>query len=253
MRELFEIAAAENPIEAARRNTRPALRRRFYAQASVVPSADGHGLTLDGKPVRTPAGRLLTLPSAALAEAIADEWEAQRDFIDPALMPLTRLANSIIDGVGNQIEAVADDVANYLGTDLVCYRAGHPAGLVARQSQHWDPLVAFARDGLNARFVLGVGIMPVAQPAEALAAARAAIPADPWRLGAVHAVTTISGSALIALALARGRIAAEEAWKAAQVDEDWNADQWGRDDEAEQRRTNRRAEFDAAAKVLRLL
>jgi chaperone required for assembly of F1-ATPase len=253
MRELFEIAGSVNPMEAARKNTRPVLRRRFYADVSVTDGADGHALALDGKPVRTPAGRILAAPTAALAQAIAAEWDAQREVINPAGMPLTRLANSIIDGVTQQIAAVAAEVAQYLGTDLVCYRAEHPAGLVTRQSQLWDPLIAFARDVLGAHFNLGAGVMHVAQPEEALAAARAAIPSGPWRLGAVHVVTTLTGSGLIALALSHGAITADAAWQAAHVDEDWNADQWGRDEEAHARRAHRHAEFVAAATVLELI
>ena len=137
-------------------------------------------------------------------------------------MPLTRLANSIIDGVADAPAAVQAEVAKFLGSDLVCYRAGSPDGLVERQAQHWDPLIAWARDALGARFVLGEGVMFVRSRTEALAAAARAIPAEPWRLGAVNAITTLTGSALIALALAQGQLVAEDAWAAAHVDEDWN-------------------------------
>jgi chaperone required for assembly of F1-ATPase len=159
---------------------------------------------LDDKPVRTPAGRLLAAPTLALAEALAAEWEAQRDVIDPAKMPLTRLANSIIDGVSERSAPVAEEVARYLASDLICYRAGSPRGLVERQALHWDPIVEWARDALGARMLLAEGVVHVTQPETALAAAGAAIPGDPWRLGALHSVTTLTGSALLALALARG-------------------------------------------------
>ena len=165
-------------------------------------------------------------------------------------MPLTRLANTIIDGVADAASAVTAEVERYLGCDLVCYRAGGPAGLVTRQSKAWDPVIAWARETLGARFLLAEGIVFVRQPAEALAAASAAIPRDPWRLGALNAITTLTGSALIALALAGGALSVDEAWTAAHVDEDWNMDFWGRDELALERRAFRLAEMGAAATVL---
>ena len=168
-------------------------------------------------------------------------------------MPLTRLANAIIDGVSDQPGPVAAEVEKYLGSDLVCYRAGSPPGLIERQARHWDPILDWATEVLGARFFLAEGVIHVAQPEPALAAAGAAIPRDPWRLGAMHVVTTMTGSALIALALLRGRLTAEEAWQAAQVDENWNMKQWGRDELALERRAFRFAEMQAAALVLRLL
>src|ERR1700728_3723721 len=129
MRELFEIDPPEDPIASARRGTRPMLRRRFYDKATTAAAANGHALRLDGKPVRTPAGRDLAVPSAALAQAIAGEWNAQRDVIDPANMPLTRLASAIIDGVSDRAAPVAAEVEKYLASDLVCYRARGPEGL----------------------------------------------------------------------------------------------------------------------------
>ena len=253
MRDLLENLPAGNPMEAARRGARPVLRRRFYDQASTVAAAVGFAVALDGKGVRTPAGRILAAPTQALAQAIAAEWDAQRDVIDPARMPLTRLANSIIDGVGDNAAAIAAEIVEYLGSDLVCYRAGSPQGLVERQARHWDPILAFARDALGARFALAEGVIPIAQPEPALAAAAAAIPTDLWRLGAVSTVTTLTGSALIALALLRGALTADAAWQAAHVDEDWNIAQWGEDELALERRAFRFAEFQAAVTVLALL
>jgi chaperone required for assembly of F1-ATPase len=251
MRDFFEKAAPENPMESARRGARPILRKRFYEHASTAPEGPLYAVRLDDKPVRTPAGRLLAAPTLALAQALAAEWEAQRDVIDPAKMPLTRLANSIIDGVSERSAPVAEEVARYLASDLICYRAGSPRGLVERQARHWDPIVEWARDGLGARLLLAEGVMHPTQPEAALAAAGAAIPGDPWRLGALHSVTTLTGSALLALALAQGRITADEAWTAAHVDEDWNMEQWGRDDLALERRAYRYAELQAAATVLK--
>jgi chaperone required for assembly of F1-ATPase len=166
------------------------------------------------------------------------------------MMPLTRLANTIIDGVAAAPAAVSAEVERYLACDLVFYRAPGPAGLVARQDAAWDPVLAWARDALGARFVLAQGIMFVAQPPQALAAASAAIPPAPWPLGALHSITTLTGSALIALALAAGALSVDAAWAAAHVDEDWNMDFWGRDELALERRASRFAEMQAAATVL---
>jgi chaperone required for assembly of F1-ATPase len=250
MRELFESIPPSDPIEAARRGARPASRRRFYEKASIVGSPQGHAVRLDDKPVNTPARRVLAAPTHALAEAIASEWNAQTDVIDPSKMPLTRLANAVIDGVSTAPRPVADEIAKYLASDLLFYRASGPLGLIERQARYWDPVLAWASETLGAHFKLGDGIVHIAQPEAALAAARAAIPDDPWRLGAVHVITTMTGSALIALAMLRGNLSVDVAWQAAHVDEDWNMEQWGRDDMAMQRRAFRYAEFQAAATVL---
>jgi chaperone required for assembly of F1-ATPase len=251
MRDPFEDAPSPDPVEAVRRAQRPVRRPRFYETAAIAAVAEGHAVRLDGKPVRTPAGRLLAAPALALAQAIAAEWNAQRETIDPAKMPLTRLANVIIDGVSDHPGPVAAEIEKYLATDLVCYRAASPAGLVERQARHWDPILDWAREALGARFSVGEGVIHVAQPEPALAAARAAIPDDPWRLGAVHAATTLTGSALIALALLRARLTADEAWAVAHVEEDWNMEQWGRDEIVLERRGLRFAELQAAAMILK--
>lgn len=256
MRDVFDEIFTNPPLdptEVARRSLRTPLLRRFYQDATVAEGDGAFRLLLDGKPARTPARHLLTAPTLALGQAIAAEWGAQGEFVDPAAMPLTRLANSIIDGVATAPGPVKAEVEKYLGSDLVFYRAGDPVGLVQRQAEHWDPVLAWARDALGARFVLTEGVIYVAQPPHALAAAAAAIPDDPWRLGAVHVATTLTGSALLALALAHGRLATDEAWAAAHVDEDWNMDFWGRDTLALKRRDFRWGEMKAAATVLALL
>jgi chaperone required for assembly of F1-ATPase len=257
MREIFEDVFENQPLdptEAARRAVRPNLRKRFYKEATAGEGAEGgHAVLLDGKPVRTPARRHLAAPTRTLAQALADEWNAQAEVIDPARMPLTRLANAVIDAVADKPAPVADEIARYLGSDLVVYRAEAPHGLVVRQAELWDPLLEFARDELGARFVQVGGVMFAEQPAHAVSAARAHIPADPWRLGAVSSITTLTGSALIALALATQAISADAAWTAAHLDEDWQMGQWGRDELALARRAFRRADFDAAATVLRLV
>ncbi len=255
MRDILEDIAGSDPLdptESARRNMRPQLRKRFYQRAHVGDAAP-FAILLDDRPVRTPAGNALALPSRALGEAVAAEWDAQQERIDPAVMPLTRLVNSIIDGVAIAPAPVAEEVVRYLGSDLVCYRADTPAGLVARQAQHWDPILDWARESMGARFVLAEGVVFAAQPDHAIVAASAAIPSDPWRLGAVNVITTLTGSALIALALSQGRLTVDDAWTAAHVDEDWNMSQWGRDELALDRRATRFAEMQAAGQVLLLV
>jgi chaperone required for assembly of F1-ATPase len=253
MRELFEQFGdtPPDPMEAARRNMRPSLRQRFYERAAVGEGVP-YPVLLDDRVVKTPAGGTLAAPNAALAEAIAAEWNAQGERIDPATMPVTRLANTIIDGVAPNPEPFAEEIAKYLGSDLVCYRADAPQGLVAAQAQHWDPVLAWTRDAHGARFVLSEGVMFVAQPQSALAAVRAAIPSDPWRLGGVHLITTLTGSAMIALAVAAQELSIDDAWTAAHVDEDWNMKLWGRDELALARRAARFADMQAAGTVLRL-
>jgi chaperone required for assembly of F1-ATPase len=266
--ELFENQPLD-PTEAARRAVRPVLRKRFYQRAHVGESEGPAGLPvlIDGKSVRTPARRLLAAPTRTLAEQVAAEWNAQDDVIDPARMPLTRLANAVIDAVADKPAPVAEEIAKFLGSDLVFYRADRPEGLIARQAEFWDPVMAWARDALGARFVQVEGVIYAAQPPEAIAAARAAIPghetdlqANPqpdalevWRLGATSSICALTGSALLALAVAHGAIGPEQAWTAAHVDEDWQMAQWGRDDIALDRRAFRHAEFEAAATVLRLV
>jgi len=255
MRDIFTEIFENQPLdprEAARRGARATLRKRFYSQAHIGEAADGgFPLLLDGKPVKTPARRALTAPTPPLAQAIAEEWNAQAALIDPAGMPLTRLANAVIDAVADMPDAVAEEVAKYLGSDLLCYRAATPEGLVASQTRAWDPVLAWAQEAIGARFVLAQGVVHVAQPAETIAAMGAKIPADPWRLGAVSTITTLTGSALLALALAEGALDADAAWAAAHVDEDWQRSQWGSDDAEIERRAYRYGEFGAAVTVLR--
>lgn len=256
MRELFDEVAGKSPLdpeEAVRRTTRGPSRKRFYAHAGVAESPNGFAITLDDKPVRTPSGRALVAPSRQIADGIAAEWEAQKETIDPVTMPLTRFANSVVDAVVDRIEAVADDIAKYLGSDLLYYRAAHPEALVTREAALWDPVLFWAADALGAHFILAEGIVHVRQPDSAIKAARAALPADPWSVAALHVVTTLTGSALLALALLHGVLESDQVWAAAHVDEDWNIDQWGVDEEVAARRAARLIEFNAAASILRAL
>ena len=256
MRDIFEELFTQQPIdpvESVRRSARRTLRQRFYREATIGPEqGGGTPILLDGRPVRTPARRTLAAPTTALARALAAEWQAQQDEIDPAAMPLTRLANAIIDGVAEARPAVQAEIGKHLATDLLFYRADQPEGLVARHLALWDPVLAWFRDRAGARFLLAQGVVHVAQPADALAAVQRLIPDDIWRLGAVHAATTLTGSALLALALAHGGLTVDRALEAAHVDEDWNLAQWGDDDLARERRRRAEAELRAAARVLDL-
>ncbi|MCF2524083.1 ATP12 family protein [Bradyrhizobium sp. G127] len=256
MRELFDEVAGKSPLdprEASRKSSRTPLRKRFYTSAGVVEAPDGFAVTLDGKPVRTPGRNPLAAPTRELAEAMAAEWQAQPEMIDPMAMPLTRLANSVIDGVAGNVQAVADDAAKYFETDLLFYRAGFPEELIAKQAEHWDPVLRWAADDLGAHFILTEGVIHVQQPETAVAAVRAALPADAWPVGAFHVVTTITGSALLALALKHRTLDEAQVWAAAHVDEDWNREKWGIDDEVEARRVQRQKDFEAAALVLKAL
>jgi len=255
MRELFDEVAGHSPFdpeEAVRRATRTPRRKRFYKEAGIAPADGGFAVTLDGKPIRTPSGRQVVAPVGAIAEAIAAEWNAQVETINPLTMPLTRFANSVAE-VGDRVDAVAEDVANYLGTDLLFYRAGHPEALVAREAAHWDPVLAWAANDLGAHFILSEGVVHVAQPAQAINAARGVFPSDPWAVAALHVVTTLTGSALLALALLHGVRDPDQVWAAAHVDEDWNAEKWGVDEEVAARRAARLVDFRAAVTILREL
>lgn len=256
MRELFDEVAGKSPLdprEASRKSSRTPLRQKFYTSAAAVETAGGFEIALDGKSIRTPGKNPLVVPNRALADSIAAEWNAQQDKIDPMTMPITRIANSVVDGVSQNVAAVIDDMAKYFGSDLLFYRAGFPEELIARQAQHWDPVLRWAADDLGAHFILTEGVMHVAQPDAAIAAARRRLPNDAWRVAALHMVTTLTGSALLALALHEGARDAQQVWAAAQVDEDWNRDKWGADEEVESRRAARQRDFEAAVAVLKAL
>ncbi|MEL6372720.1 MAG: ATP12 family protein [Pseudomonadota bacterium] len=231
----------------------PQLPKRFYTRVEVEALASGAHVLLDGRAVKTPAKRPLVVPTVALARALGDEWDAQEDVIDPASMPLTRLANSTIDGVADSAEAVRDEIVKFASSDLLCYRATHPEGLKALQTERWDPLLQQVHERMGARFLTSDGVMPVAQDGTALDAVRNAIAtATPFALAALHVVTTLTGSALLAVLLEREAISADAAWEAAHLDEDWQIARWGEDHEAAVRRAGRLAEFQAAVRMLAL-
>src|SRR5277367_2108657 len=240
---------SKDPMRAAQANMRPPPVGRFY-KAVEVREADGpHALLLDGRGARTPGRNPLSAMSRPLMLKVAEEWERQHETIDPANMPLTRLLNSSIDGVVHTMAETRADILSYAGSDLLCYRAEEPDTLVARQAHAFDPVLRWAAESLGARFNVTTGVMHVAQPPEALAAIGAALEAyeDPVAVAALSVMTTLTGSALLALAVARGFLSAEAAWQAAHVDEDFQAERWGADAEAAARREGRWGDFEAAA------
>jgi len=200
---------------------KPRLPKRFYQTVATKDEGAGASLLLDGKPVRTPAKAQLVLPTRALADAVAQEWRAKGERIDPATMPLTKLANSAIDGVVGREQAVIDDIMSHAAADLVCYRAPGPPGLVEAQTKHWDPVLAWAADALAAPLKLSQGVVHVAQPQASLDRLKEKVAgSDAFSLAALHVLTALTGSALFALAVASGQMTPEEAWEAAHVDED---------------------------------
>lgn len=228
--------------------------KRFWKDVSVDRHDSGWTVRLDGRPIRTPARAALEVPSAALAEAIADEWRAVGETIDPRAMPLTGLANAAIDRVAPDRQAFAQGLSNYAEADLACYRADGPRELVERQAVQWYPLLAWARRRFDVDFVTTAGLMHVAQPAatvERLSHAVAAL--DPFRLAGLSPLVTIGGSLLVALAVLEKAAAPEKAWEAVSVDDRWQLEQWGADSEARAALENRRRDFLAAAKFLELL
>jgi len=225
--------------------------RRFYKTASV--GADNLVL-LDGRPVKTPGRAPLAPPGASLAAAIADEWNEQGETIDPRAMPLTGLANAAIDRITPARESFAEGLAAYGESDLLCYRAEGPAPLVARQAGAWDPILAWAANRYDIAFEITAGIIHKSQPPETVARLAAAVHArNPFELAGLSPLVTVPGSLVIALAVAEGALRLDEAWAAASLDEQWQIEQWGEDEEAVQALANRRADFTAAARFLSLL
>ncbi|HMN36529.1 MAG TPA: ATP12 family protein [Hyphomicrobium sp.] len=226
------------------------LARRFYKDVSLGEDVCFQVL-LDGRLIKTPKKRALVLPTRKLAEAVAGEWSAQKDVIDPSTMPMTRFSNTAIDAVADAAIEVAADIVAYAGRDLLCYRAGAPAELAARQARAWDPVLEWASQAMGARFAVVTGVMPVDQPGLTLQRVASALePYEPFRLAGLHVMTTLTGSALLALAHARGALSKEEAWAAAHVDEDYQISLWGEDFEAKEKRKRREEEFAAASRLI---
>ncbi|WP_244435614.1 ATP12 family protein [Martelella sp. AD-3] len=237
-----------DPIRRSQELMRAELPKKFYAEATVVAEGEGFAVKLDGRPVKTPSRKPLILPTEAAAEYVRAEWQAQEKVIDPAKMPMTRLANTIIDGVAVNAEAVFEEIVSYAGNDMLFYRAESPEELVARQSERWGPVLDWMAEEYGARFVLVEGVMFAEQPTESLEAFRRELAHHraPFELGALHVMTTLTGSALVTLALARGRLTLDEAWALGNLEEDWTIELWGHDEEAARRRARRFEDMQAA-------
>ena len=228
--------------------------KRFWKEATAAACDGGWSIALDGKPVRTPARAPLIVPTEALARAIADEWNASGEDVDPRAMPLTGLANAAIDRVAPDTQAFAAGLARYAEGDLACYRADSPRELVDRQAQRWDALLGWGRRRFDVDFRTTSGILHVPQPRATIQQLTHAVASlDAFRLAALSPLVTIGGSLVAALALLERSIAADEAWDCVTVDEQWQLEQWGSDAEAEAMLENRRRDFFAAARFLELL
>jgi len=224
--------------------------KRFYKTVTV---GDGNSIRLDGKPVRTPAGAPLALPTQALAEAIAEEWRGQGDTVAPATMPLTKLANTALDRASALRTDIVGDLAGFAGNDLLCYHAEEPEILIARQHAQWTPLLDWADATHGARLKTGHGITHVAQDADAIAALRRALEAlDDWTLTGLQTLTTITGSLVLALAVAAGRLTAAEAFALSRLDETFQTEKWGTDEDARKRAAALAAELETAGKFIAL-
>ena len=216
--------------------------RRFWQNASVEPCAGGFTVRLDARPVRTPAKAALVVPSLTMASAIAAEWQAQQGTIKPETMPVTRSANAALDKIAPQFAEVAGLIAAYGASDLLCYRATGPAGLVARQAAAWDPMLAWAAEALAAPLAVTAGVTPITQPAASLARLTAKVHAcTPVELAALHDLVMISGSLVLGLAVTHGHADARTIWQLSRIDEDWQIEQWGQDHEAGESAALRRA------------
>lgn len=227
--------------------------KRFWTEVSVTEAEAGFGIALDGKPVRSPYKTLLRVPTRRLAEAIAVEWEAQDGAIDPETMPLTRMGNSALDKVAPQRKAVLAHLTEYAQTDLLCYRAERPQQLIDRQAEHWDPILAWAKDALSADLRVGAGLMPIDQPKEAIRNVASELErADNFELTGLHDLIGLSGSAILGLAVSNGKLSPQQAWDMSQLDERWQAEQWGDDDEALESAALKAASFLDAERFLRL-
>ena len=228
--------------------------KRFYKDVAVISGDAGPEIQLDGRPVRTPARAALALPTARLAEAVAEEWRRQGDTVDPRSMPFTGLANGAIDQIAPNRESFAAGIANYGTSDLLCYRAEGPAELVDREAAAWDPLLDWARRRYDVTFRVTQGIIPVDQPPETLERLDAAVRAfDPFPLAGLSTLVTLSGSLVCGLAIVEGGHDADAIWTASEIDEAWEVEQWGEDAEAAARSARRREEFAMARRFCELV
>lgn len=243
-----------DPIAKARKLSAPLLPKKFYKLAQLTEKSGEYSLSLDGRQANTPGRNAIRVQSKGLAEVLVAEWNDQGEFINPAAMPMTRLVNSALDAVSLRMHEVRSDIVSFGGSDALCYRASEPDDLVNEQARTWDPVVDWAGQFLGSRFLLAQGVMHIAQPDATLRALQEYLDriGNPFIVAGLHIATTITGSALLSLALREGFLDMQAAWAAAHVDEDWNIRQWGAVEEAEARRQKRFLDFSAAAVAMKV-
>ena len=254
LNDLSEGLTHPDPIRRAQIQMQKPLTKRVYKEVTIGETEEGaFTILLDGRSLRTPAKHVLVVPTRALAELLRDEWDAQTENVDPGTMAISRHVNTSIDGVATDTQAVFEDILRFSSSDLLCYRAAAPERLVERQSEQWDPVIDWAANTLGARFILIEGVIHQEQPREAVSAFAVTLRKydTAIELAALHTMTTLTGSAILALALVEGERTLEEVWAIAHLDEDWTAEQWGEDEEAQHRRASRLIDMRAAWSVFK--
>lgn len=246
-----DVDAEKDPVKLSQKAMRKPLPKRFYEQVAVEEIDGQFGITLDERPLKTPGRRTLRFDHKVFAERLAGEFDAQTKEINPTTMPFYRLVNTAFDGVATDLQAVREDIIRFSGSDLLCYRAEGPDALVALQQEHWDEPLDWIAGLIGSRFVLAQGIMHVSQPKAATAGFGVLVAQydDPLGVSALHVMTTLTGSAVLALAVMKGEMTPQEAWMAAHVDEDWNIAQWGEDAHAQALRASKWVDMDVAGFV----
>ncbi|WP_336276736.1 ATP12 family chaperone protein [Bartonella sp. CB178] len=259
MREIFDHL--DNPLDGddvvskTQKSLRRPLPKRFYREVKITCEEGRFSILLDKVPIQTPAKRCFFVPTESLAALVVQEFESQKEVIDPAKMPITRLVNTVIDGIADDMQPVFEDLLRFVACDMVFYRAQTPKELAQKQREQWDPLLDWVEEKIGSRFNLTEGLMPVEQPREAIQAVSNYLRRieSPYVLAAFHTMTTLTGSALIALAVFAGKIDPDHAWDIAHFDENWTMRQWGADKEETSRLANKKAEFNAAAVIFKTL
>ena len=230
------------------------MTKRFYKEAAAVDAEGGFAVTLDGRAIKTPAGKPLAVPTRALAEAVAQEWDDQGDEVDPKTMPLMQLCGTAIDRVPDVRDGLIDGLLRYIDTDLLCYRAASPEDLAKRQAEVWQPLLDWAEETFGAKLKTVEGVIPVTQDPAARAGFNAAMAdLDDWQLTVLAEMVGITGSIVVGFAMFAGALDADQAFAVCHVDEDHQIALWGEDAEASERRANVRAELATAVQFLELL
>jgi chaperone required for assembly of F1-ATPase len=251
---LFDPVKSDgDPVRLTREKARKELPKRFYSRVEVVENESQFAVEIDGRMVKTPGQQTVLLPVRQLAQDMAGEWDAQERVINLAAMPITRLINAALDGVADRIDLMRQEIVQFAATDLLCYRLAEPERLAARQRDGWDPVLAWCAENLKAPLIVTLGIVHCEQPAASLnALVRTMDDLTPIATAALHGITTLTGSAVLALAVWKGAIEPERAWALAHIDEDWNRELWGVDEQANQRRAGHLLEMEAACRVLAL-